>query len=83
MRTTKVKFFKKYLCEGMSDPDKINRPERLIARNSAVSLYGIFNDNHFNLGENILSTIHHFYDARNCLELDLFWLVKQLDRKKK
>ena len=21
MRTTKVKFFKKYLCEGMSDPD--------------------------------------------------------------
>ena len=28
MRTTKVKFFKKYLCEGMSDPDKIIRPGR-------------------------------------------------------
>ena len=28
MRTTKVKFFKKYLFEGMSDPDKIIRPGR-------------------------------------------------------
>ena len=28
MRTTKVKFFKKYLSEGMSDPDKIIRPGR-------------------------------------------------------
>ena len=28
MRTTKVKFFKKYLCEGMSDPGKIIRPGR-------------------------------------------------------
>ena len=27
MRTTKVKFFKKYLSEGMSDPGKIIRPE--------------------------------------------------------
>ena len=27
MRTTKVKFFEKYLCEGMSDLGKINRPE--------------------------------------------------------
>ena len=26
MRTTKVKFFKKYLSEGMSDPGKIIRP---------------------------------------------------------
>ena len=26
MRTTKVKFFKKYLSQGMSDPDKIIRP---------------------------------------------------------
>ena len=26
MRTTKVKFFKKYLFEGMSDPGKIIRP---------------------------------------------------------
>ena len=28
MRTTKVKFFKKYLSEGMSDPGKIIRPGR-------------------------------------------------------
>ena len=28
MRTTKVKFFKKYLSEGMSDPGKIIHPER-------------------------------------------------------
>ena len=28
MRTTKVKFFKKYLFEGMSDPGKIIRPGR-------------------------------------------------------
>ena len=28
MRTTKVKFFKKYLSEGMGDPDKIIRPGR-------------------------------------------------------
>ena len=28
MRTTKVKFFKKYLFEGMSDPGKIIRPEK-------------------------------------------------------
>ena len=28
MRTTRVKFFKKYLCEGMSDPDEIIRPGR-------------------------------------------------------
>ena len=26
MRTTKVKFFKEYLSEGMSDPGKIIRP---------------------------------------------------------
>ena len=26
MRTTKVKFFKKYLSEDMSDPSKIVRP---------------------------------------------------------
>ena len=29
MRTTKVKFFKKYLSEGMSDPGKIIRPEKM------------------------------------------------------
>ena len=28
MRTTKVRFFKKYLFEGMSDPGKIIRPGR-------------------------------------------------------
>ena len=28
MRTTKVKFFKKYLCEGMSDPGNIIRHGR-------------------------------------------------------
>ena len=28
MRTTKVKFFNKYLFEGMSDPGKIIRPGR-------------------------------------------------------
>ena len=28
MRTTMVKFFKKYLSEGMSDPGKIIRPGR-------------------------------------------------------
>ena len=28
MRTTKVKFFKKYLSEGMRDPSKIIRPGR-------------------------------------------------------
>ena len=28
MRTTKIKFFEKYLSEGMSDPDKIIRPRR-------------------------------------------------------
>ena len=28
LRTTKVKFFKKYLREGMSDPGKIIRPGR-------------------------------------------------------
>ena len=28
MRTTRVKFFKKYLSEGMSDPGKIIRPGR-------------------------------------------------------
>ena len=28
MRTTKVKFFKKYFSEGMSDPGKIIRPGR-------------------------------------------------------
>ena len=28
MRTAKVKFFKKYLSEGMSDPDKIIRSGR-------------------------------------------------------
>ena len=28
LRTTMVKFFKKYLSEGMSDPDKIIRPGR-------------------------------------------------------
>ena len=28
MRTTKVKFFMKYLSEGMSDPGKIIRPGR-------------------------------------------------------
>ena len=28
MRNTKVKFFKKYLFEGMSDPGKIIRPGR-------------------------------------------------------
>ena len=28
MRTAKVKFFKKYLSEGMSDPGKIVRPGR-------------------------------------------------------
>ena len=28
MRTTKVKFFKKYLSEGLSDPGKIIRPGR-------------------------------------------------------
>ena len=26
MRTTKIKLFKKYLCEAMSDPGKIIRP---------------------------------------------------------
>ena len=29
MRTTKVKFFKIYLCEGMSDPDKSIRPGKM------------------------------------------------------
>ena len=28
MRTTKVKCFKKYLSEGMSEPGKSNRPEK-------------------------------------------------------
>ena len=28
LRTTKVKFFKKYLSEGMSDPGEIIRPGR-------------------------------------------------------
>ena len=28
MRTTKIKFFKKYLSEGMSDPGKFIRPGR-------------------------------------------------------
>ena len=28
MRTTKVIFFKKYLCEEMSDPGKIIRPAK-------------------------------------------------------
>ena len=30
MRTTKVKFLKKYLSEGMIDPDKVIRPGRLM-----------------------------------------------------
>ena len=28
MRTTKIKFFRKYLSEGMNDPSKIIRPGR-------------------------------------------------------
>ena len=31
MRTTKVKFFKEYLYEGMSDPFKVIRPRQCMA----------------------------------------------------